>query len=173
CPWHHACFSLRTGEAVRPPALDAIACWRVEHTGDTVFVRDKLGEAKAASATDKLRWPESVVIVGGGAAGLAAANTLRREGYDRPITMLSADEAPPCDRPNLSKDYLAGKAQEDWIPLRDQDFYSEQRIDLILKTQVTALDLGKRQVQLSDGRTYPFGSLLLATGAEPIRPNVP
>ena len=175
CPWHHACFDLRTGEPVRAPALDPIACWRVERHGNTVFVREKLPAApkKRAPAGETATWPDSVVIVGGGAAGFAAAETLRREGYDRPLTMVSADEAPPCDRPNLSKDYLAGSAQEDWIPLRSDDFYSEQRIDLILKTQVTALDLGKRRVQLSDGRRYPFGSLLLATGAEPIRLNVP
>ena len=175
CPWHHACFDLRTGEPVRAPALDPIACWRVERHDNMVFVREKLPTApkKRAPAGETAKWPDSVVIVGGGAAGFAAADMLRREGYDRPLTMVSADEAPPCDRPNLSKDYLAGSAQEDWIPLRSDDFYADERIDLILKAQVTALDLGKRRIQLSDGRTYPFGSLLLATGAEPIRLSVP
>src|SRR2546425_376620 len=175
CPWHHACFDLRTGEPVRAPALDPLACWRVERDGNTVFVREKLPPAskKRVEADDMAKWPDSIVIVGGGAAGFAAADMLRREGYDRPLTMVSADEAPPCDRPNLSKDYLAGSAQEDWIPLRSDDFYADERIDLILKAQVSALDLGKRRIQLADGRTYPFGSLLLATGAEPIRLNVP
>src|SRR5713226_9744811 len=85
CPWHHACFSLRTGEAVRAPALDPIGCWRVERNGDMVFVREKLPEPgpKSASSDDLRVWPESVVIVGGGAAGLAAADVLRREGYER------------------------------------------------------------------------------------------
>src|SRR5499427_10445687 len=79
CPWHHACFSLRTGEALRAPALDPVSCWRVEEVGDKIFVREKI-----ASPTPKpLRSaPDSVVIVGGGAAGLAAANMLRRQGYD-------------------------------------------------------------------------------------------
>ena len=80
-----------------------------------------------------------IVIVGGGAAGLAAADMLRREGYDGPLTMISADDSPPCDRPNLSKDYLAGTAQEEWIPLRAVSFYAEQRIDLLLKQIYTAL----------------------------------
>ena len=175
CPWHHACFSLRTGEPVRAPALDPVACWRVERTSDMVFVREKLPEAgpKPVSSDVSRAWPESVVIVGGGAAGLAAADMLRREGYDRPITMLSADASPPCDRPNLSKDYLAGKAQEDWIPLRPAEFYTDRRIELVLDARASALDLRARTVRLDDGRTYRFGALLIATGADPVRLGIP
>src|SRR5689334_16366169 len=115
CPWHHACFSLRTGEALRAPALDAIQCWRVERKGDTVFVRDKIEPAGPKKAPTQ-KHPASVVIVGGGAAGLAAADMLRREGYSGALTIISADSDPPCDRPNLSKDFLAGTAQDEWIP---------------------------------------------------------
>src|SRR5438128_11962403 len=79
CPWHHACFSLRTGEALRAPALDPIACWRVERLGDKVFVRKKLVPPASKRG---MKGPSSVVIVGGGAAGLAAADMLRREGYE-------------------------------------------------------------------------------------------
>jgi len=113
CPWHHACFSLRTGEALRAPALDPIACWRVEKAGGTIYVREKLTAATAKPAgksAKSKKVPTSVVIVGGGAAGLAAADMLRREGYDGPLTMISADDSAPYDRPNLSKDFLAGKA---------------------------------------------------------------
>src|SRR4030095_2581984 len=127
CPWHHACFSLRTGEALRAPALDPVACWRVERVGDTVFVREKLAEPRKRQPRAA---PSSVVIVGGGAAGLAAADMLRREGYDGSLTMISADDSPPTDRPNLSKDFLAGTAQEDWIPLRSPEYYADQHIDL-------------------------------------------
>ncbi len=101
CPLHHACFNLRTGEAVQAPAFDPIACWQVEHEGDQVFVRNKfVAPAPAASAVSPAA-PESIVIVGGGAAGFAAAEMLRREGYEGPVTMISADQDPPVDRPNL------------------------------------------------------------------------
>jgi NADPH-dependent 2,4-dienoyl-CoA reductase/sulfur reductase-like enzyme/nitrite reductase/ring-hydroxylating ferredoxin subunit len=175
CPWHHACFSLRTGEALRAPALDPVTCWKVEREGDTVFVREPLPDAgsKPAAQRDTRGWPSSVVIVGGGAAGFTAADMLRREGYDRSITMLSADDSPPCDRPNLSKDYLAGNAQEDWIPLRPPDFYRDQDIALVLNARVSALDLQTRIASLDDGRTFAFGALLIATGAEPVRLIVP
>jgi nitrite reductase/ring-hydroxylating ferredoxin subunit len=88
CPWHHACFSLRSGDALRAPALDPIARWRVERRGEIAFVREKLPELRpsAAVSTQARSAPSSVVIVGGGGAGLAAADMLRREGYDAPVT---------------------------------------------------------------------------------------
>ncbi len=172
CPWHHACFSLRTGEAVRAPALDPIACWRVERAGDAVFVREPLAQpARQLQAARDV--PASIVIIGGGGAGLAAAEMLRRDGYQGPVTILSADDAPPSDRPNLSKDFLAGTAQEDWIPLRPPEFYAEQHIDLVLAAKVSALDVRERRVVLEDGTRHSFGALLIATGAEPVRLTIP
>jgi apoptosis-inducing factor 3 len=170
CPWHHACFSLRTGEAVRAPALDPIACYRVERRGDLVLVRGKLADPPKRRPPVV---PSSVVIVGGGAAGLAAADMLRREGYDGPLTLLSADSDPPVDRPNLSKDYLAGTAKEDWMPLRTPEFFDEQRIDLRLGTRVVALDVREKHLRLESGATESFGVLLLATGADPVRLTIP
>jgi NADPH-dependent 2,4-dienoyl-CoA reductase/sulfur reductase-like enzyme/nitrite reductase/ring-hydroxylating ferredoxin subunit len=173
CPWHHACFSLRTGEALRAPALNPVSCWRVEQRDGQAFVREKLENASLPAPSLTSRMPESVVIVGGGAAGSAAAETLRREGYAGRLTMLSADESVPYDRPNLSKNYLAGSAPEDWIPLRSAEFYKEQSIDLKLGARVTAIDTANRQVQLADGGHYAYDALLLATGAEPVRLTLP
>jgi NADPH-dependent 2,4-dienoyl-CoA reductase/sulfur reductase-like enzyme len=98
---------------------------------------------------------------------------LRREGYSGAITMLSDDDAPPCDRPNLSKDYLAGNAPEEWVPLRPPEFYSEQRIELRLGARVAAVDAPAREVRLADGSRCRYQALLLATGAEPIRLDIP
>jgi NADPH-dependent 2,4-dienoyl-CoA reductase/sulfur reductase-like enzyme/nitrite reductase/ring-hydroxylating ferredoxin subunit len=169
CPWHHACFSLRTGEAFRAPALNPVSCWRVEQRDGRAYVREKLEPApRRASAAQG-----PIVIIGGGAAGEAAAEMLRREGYSGPITMLSDDDTPPCDRPNLSKDYLAGNAPEEWVPLRPVDFYREQSIDLRLGTRVAAIDIGAREVRLADGSRCGYGALLLATGAEPVSLEIP
>jgi 3-phenylpropionate/trans-cinnamate dioxygenase ferredoxin reductase subunit len=113
--------------------------------------------------------PESVVILGGGAAGAMAAETLRREGYERPITIVEAGASAPYDRPNLSKDYLAGVAPEDWIPLRASQFYADNEIELLLGRRATAIDAGARNVFLNDATSRSFGSLLIATGATPVR----
>lgn len=172
CPWHHACFSLRTGLAVRAPALNPVSCWRVEHIRETVYVRDKLEIVPRPPLTSPTL-PGTVVIIGGGAAGNAAAETLRNEGYSGAITMVSADENGPYDRPNLSKGFLAGSADADWIPLRPLEFYREKKIDLRLATRVASIDPAGRKLRLGDGGELTFDALLLATGAEPIRLNVP
>ncbi len=166
CPWHHACFSLRTGEALRAPALKAVSCYAVETRGEQLVVLGKKPASPApATATPGIA---SIVIVGGGAAGHAAAEMLRREGYGGKLTLLSADEAPPCDRPNLSKDYLAGNAPEEWIPLRPPEFFEQQKIELLLNAHVRALDVKAKRLSLEHGREFVYDRLLLATGAEPV-----
>jgi NADPH-dependent 2,4-dienoyl-CoA reductase/sulfur reductase-like enzyme/nitrite reductase/ring-hydroxylating ferredoxin subunit len=175
CPWHHACFSLRTGEALRAPALSPVACWLTELRDGKVFVRTKKEQAapKAKVSVPGAQSPRRMVIIGGGAAGFAAAERLRREQYQGSIVMLSSDDAPPVDRPNLSKDYLAGTAPEDWIPLRPESFYPEQGIELRLGVNVTRIDVASREVLLADGGKVPYDRLLLATGAEPVRLPLP
>ena len=173
CPWHHACFSLRTGEALRAPALDPVSCWHVEQRDGTVYVGTKVEAAAPPSLGAKTGIPESIVIVGGGAAGNAAAEMLRRLGYSGRITMLSADSSAPCDRPNLSKGYLSGVAASESMPLRPATFYQEHRIELKLDARVATIDTATRQVQLVDGTRHAYDALLLATGAEPVRLEVP
>ena len=172
CPWHHACFSLRTGEALRAPALNPLARWTVEQRDGLVFVT---GESAASPSPQPVTGqatvdvgPASIFIAGAGAAGDAAADALRREGYAGPITLIGTDAAAPYDRPNLSKDYLAGSAPEEWIPLRAPDFYREQEISLLLGRTVTSIDRSRRLVVLDDGSTREFGALLLATGSYPV-----
>jgi NADPH-dependent 2,4-dienoyl-CoA reductase/sulfur reductase-like enzyme/nitrite reductase/ring-hydroxylating ferredoxin subunit len=172
CPWHHACFDLRTGEATRAPALAPIAVWKVEREANRIFVREKQAQPKpdVKGAVDA---PGRIVIVGGGAAGFAAAEMLRRQDYRGSIVMLSQDAVAPVDRPNLSKDYLAGSAPEDWLPLRPDDFYAKANIDLRLNTEVTSIDTKTRRVVLAGGETVAYDCLLLATGAEPVRLPIP
>jgi len=170
CPWHHARFDLRTGEAIAAPALNNVARYKIDKRGQQFFVTGKIDEKTVRKPKSS---PASAVIVGAGAAGSAAAEMLRREGYEGTVTLIGADESLPYDRPNLSKDYLAGAAPEEWIPLRSADFYREQKIDAITSTSVTAIDPGAKRVMLSDGRALDYDALLLATGATPVRLSIP
>jgi NADPH-dependent 2,4-dienoyl-CoA reductase/sulfur reductase-like enzyme/nitrite reductase/ring-hydroxylating ferredoxin subunit len=172
CPWHHACFDLRTGEPARAPALNPLTVWQVEHAGERIFVRQKRAQPQrhGKGAVDV---PDKIVIVGGGAAGFAAAEMLRREDYRGSIVMLSNDSAPPVDRPNLSKDYLAGSAPEDWLPLRPDSFYAEAEVELRLDTDVASINTNSRNVTINGGETISYDRLLLATGAEPVRLPIP
>jgi apoptosis-inducing factor 3 len=170
CPWHHACFSLRTGDAVGGPALNPVTAFEVERKGDVVRVR---GPREKAEPPAPRSAPESVVIVGAGPAGAACAETLRRHGYRGTVTLVGAEAPGPVDRPNLSKDYLAGTAPEEWIPLRDAAFYAEQEIELLPEDAATGVDLAARRVTLRSGRALGYGALVLATGAEPRRLSIP
>ena len=170
CPWHHARFDVRTGVAVGPPAIDSQPCWHVEEKDGRVRVLDKLPPIAKPAAPDARRTaaPESVVIIGAGAAGVIAADTLRREGYEGPITIVDGDRDAPVDRPNLSKDYLAGNAPEEWMPMRPASFFSERGIALRRGARATSLDIAAKRVLLDDGESLAWGALLLATGASPV-----
>lgn len=171
CPWHHACFSLRTGSAVAAPALSPVAAFAVERRGSKVVVRGARPAAPKPAAPRSA--PASVVIVGAGPAGAACAESLRHLGYDGPVTLVGAEAPGPVDRPNLSKDYLAGNAPEEWIPLRGADFYAGERIELVLEDEAVSLDRATRRLTLASGRTLAYDALVLATGAEPRRLTVP
>jgi apoptosis-inducing factor 3 len=173
CPWHHARFSLATGEATCAPALDPIKSWEVAQRDGMVLVGARRTEADGATASHEILVsdgsPGSIVIVGAGAAGNAAAEMLRRSGYEGALTMIGAEDVLPYDRPNLSKGYLAGEAPEEWLPLRSREFYERHAIRILSGVRVTDIDPGARHVTLRNGRREPFDRLLLATGAIPVR----
>ncbi len=174
CPLHHAAFDLRTGEPIRPPALNPLPTYEVTEKGGRISFGEKrerdplapVGSPKTAGH------PSSIVIVGGGAAGSAASEMLRRQGYIGPITVVDLVASEPVDRPNLSKDFLAGTASEDWIPLRPDGFYRDHRIDR-LNDEVLRIDRNAHAVSLKGGRTLAYDRLLLAPGASPIRLDIP
>ena len=169
CPLHHACFDLRTG-APSSPALNPIAVWNVEQRGGRVFVTTKRDIPPSPRTQTNVN---SVGIVGAGCAGNAAAEMLRREGFAGSITMIGAEETVPIDRPNLSKEYLAGSAPEEWMPLRDADFYRAQNIDLLTGRRAMQLDAKTKTLTLDDGSKRSFDAILIATGSEPVRLSPP
>jgi NADPH-dependent 2,4-dienoyl-CoA reductase/sulfur reductase-like enzyme/nitrite reductase/ring-hydroxylating ferredoxin subunit len=164
CPWHHARFSLLTGEAEGAPALNPVTCFKVEHKDGKVRVDRKQDVTFQVACP---RNPDSVVIIGAGAAGASCADMLRTKGYSRPITLVGDEEPGPVDRPNLSKDFLVGQAPEEWIPLRTRDYYESIAVELVTADPATGIDSATRQATLQSGRVLSYGTLLLATGAEP------
>jgi len=189
CPWHHANFELRNGAASHAPALNDLPCYDVAVENNIVRVSGKRdpgqlrGEAhrpRCSRAPQKVLFdehpiagPSSVVIIGAGAAGNACAEMLRREAYRGPITIVDGDRDAPYDRPNLSKDYLAGTAPEDWLPLHPREFYDAQHIEILRGVEARSIDTKGKVVKLSDGSSRPYGMLLIATGASPIRLDLP
>jgi NADPH-dependent 2,4-dienoyl-CoA reductase/sulfur reductase-like enzyme/nitrite reductase/ring-hydroxylating ferredoxin subunit len=168
CPWHHACFDLKTGEAIEGPAFNPMPCWDVKEADGRI----QLFEKKKVAVPPAIKGPASVVIVGAGAAGESAAEELRRRGYAGPVTLIDADRDSPIDRPNLSKDNLAGTAPEEWLWLHGDDWYVEQQITR-RAGKVTRLDVAARKVVFEDGATLDYGALLLATGASAISLQLP
>ena len=164
CPWHHARFSLRSGEAEGPPALNPIPCFVVQREGGRVRVDRKRDVDFQVSFPLN---PTSVVIIGGGAAGAACSDMLRNKGYGGPMTLVGDEPPGPVDRPNLSKDYLAGTTPEDWIPLRSREYYESIHVEMISGDPAVRIDPAGREATLRSGRVLKFGALLLATGAEP------
>ena len=175
CPWHHACFSLRTGEALGAPALSPVASYDIVQRAGQVFVTGKRAKPGTVrrGARPGTAAPRSVAIVGAGAAGSSAADELRHLGFDGDITLIDGEREAPYDRPNLSKDYLAGSVQEEQLPLHPSAYYEERQVELVRGRQVTALDPARKRLTFDDGATREFGAVVLATGADPVRLTLP
>ncbi len=169
CPWHHACFDLRSGDALAAPALNPIVCYEVMRRGDRVIVGPEKSRIPPQSPPKS---PVKIVLVGAGAAGAAAAERLRHLGYGGSITLIGNEAPGPVDRPNLSKDFLAGTAPMEWVRLRTDDFYDKLGINLIKDETVVDLDADGKSVVLGSGPVVSYDALLLATGAEPLRPPI-
>lgn len=187
CPFHHACFDLRTGEATVAPAYKPLKRWQADIDGDVVHVRDAAPEDEPGAAgspqsepmpgtperVDNLRGVERVVVIGGGAAGFATVERLRRAAYTGVITLVSGEPQLPIDRTLLSKGYLDGSASAGKLPLLPDDWYGQHDVDARIGVRATAIDTAERVVTLDSGDEVGYDALVLATGATPDRPELP
>ena len=172
CPWHHACFDITTGDLEEPPAIDALPSFDVTIEKDEIFVRlpEVVPDRRTPGMTKRDVLDErTFIILGGGAAGYMAAQTLREDGFAGRVVMITRETRLPYDRPNLSKDYLAGHADPEWMPLRPDDFFDEHAIEVLREKEAASMDAGKKTITFSDGETISYDSLLIATGGTPRR----
>lgn len=170
CPWHHASFDLAGGTLDRPPALAPLQSWPVTERDGRIRVAES--PLPPPSAPTPPRERGTVVVVGAGAGGTAAVLALREAGHRGPLLLVDPDPDAPYDRPNLSKDYLAGTAPEEWLPLRTDDDWAALDVERVVDA-LRSIRAEERVVELRGGREVEFDGLILATGAEPRRLPVP
>jgi NADPH-dependent 2,4-dienoyl-CoA reductase/sulfur reductase-like enzyme/nitrite reductase/ring-hydroxylating ferredoxin subunit len=176
CPWHHACFNVTTGDLEEPPALDALTHYDLQVDDGRVVVRVPEETSDRRTPTMVGRDPDDervFVILGGGAAGYAAAQTLREDGYTGRVLMVTREDRLPYDRPNLSKDYLHGHADPEWMPLRAEEFFAEHHIEVALGKEVTRVSAESKTISFGDGTSQTYDALLVATGGAPRKLPVP
>jgi NADPH-dependent 2,4-dienoyl-CoA reductase/sulfur reductase-like enzyme/nitrite reductase/ring-hydroxylating ferredoxin subunit len=177
CPWHHAVFDLADGRMEEPPALDGLVCYDVQIEGGRLFVNLPAEERDRRTPSlahyDPAADPRKFVIIGAGAAGYVAAQTLREEGFRGRILLVTREALAPYDRPNLSKDYLQGHAEPEWMPLRPEEFFDRHGIELMLNREVTRVDAREKTITFESGETLGYDRLLVATGGAPVRLNIP
>ncbi|MBM4272935.1 MAG: Rieske 2Fe-2S domain-containing protein [Deltaproteobacteria bacterium] len=173
CPWHQATFNVQTGEVLEPPALDDLARFEVRVEGDQVIVRTPDTGAgphpPQMCRCDSRADGRTLVILGAGAAGNVAAQTLRQDDFKGKVVMITQEMRLPYDRPNLSKGYLAGLAPPDSLPLRSEDFFRQIEVEVLLGRRVVQVNHGSREIIFHDGARLNYDGLLLATGSIPRR----
>jgi apoptosis-inducing factor 3 len=170
CPWHHACFNVTTGDLEEPPSFDALPHFEVKIKDEKVYVRlpeNAEDRRTPLMAQCDFKDERTFVIIGGGAAGFMAAQTLREDGFAGRVVMITREDRPPYDRPNLSKDYLQGHAEPDWMPLRPKEFFDKYDIEIKFGKEVAKIDTEEKTYFLKDGEGFEYDSLLIATGGSP------
>lgn len=176
CPWHQACFDIVTGDLLEPPALDALSSFDVRIDGEDVIVSipEDMKEQHIPNMTkrNKARDSREFVIIGAGGAGNAAAETLRQDGFEGRIVMVTQENHLPYDRTQLSKGYLKNPEAKPPI-LRSEGFYKDYDIEVLIQHRVANVDPSNKSVILESGSSLKYDKLLLATGSKPRRLNIP
>ncbi|MCB0595717.1 MAG: FAD-dependent oxidoreductase [Lewinellaceae bacterium] len=176
CPWHHACFDVKTGRHLEACGMDGLPTYDLRIEGEDVIVRVPDGSPDRVAnimARPEPANTKSYAIIGGGAAAAYAAEGMREAGFTGRIAMINAEEELPYDRPNCSKEYLQGEAPEEWMPLRPESFYKEHGITLLKGHKVARVDPGNKKIHFEKGEPLAYDKLLIATGSTPRRLPVP
>jgi apoptosis-inducing factor 3 len=177
CPLHHACFNAKNGNLLEPPAMDALPKYELKTEGDSVkinipkeipFSRNPEMAKKDVKSDNR-----TFVILGAGASAYFAAQAMRENGFKGNIIMITKEDKTPYDRPNLSKDYLAGSAQPEWMPLRPDNFYEENGIEIIQQKEIKNVDLKNKYISFDTGDNLKYDKLLISTGGVPRKLKVP
>ncbi len=171
CPWHHACFNLATGEATAAPAFDDLTKYSVTLDGDRFCVTAPCAQEPRVTPP---RQPAlgTMAIVGGGAAGFAAADALAKLGWPGEITLFSDEASEPYDRTLLTKDYLDGAFGDDRLPIA-QHSLADLGVKFERHVRVERIDPEHKRLRLANGEARSYTKLLLATGAAPRRSDIP
>ncbi|MEH2338755.1 FAD-dependent oxidoreductase [Nostoc sp.] len=177
CPWHNAYFDVTTGDQLEPPGLDSLACYQVRIEGENVIVSVPEETTGLRSPTMAQFNPDAdkrtFVILGAGAAGVHAAETLRVAGYQGRIVMITQDDKLPYDRTKLSKDYFIGETSSEEMPLRSPDFYKEHAIEVLLNKRVEQVQTTAKAIAFTNGDSLNYDALLVATGGKPLQLDIP
>ncbi|KZC13355.1 Apoptosis-inducing factor 3 [Dufourea novaeangliae] len=176
CPWHGACFNIRTGDIEDYPGLDSLPCYKV-HVDDSGLVRVRANRKDLGLNRRVKHMCEqdpsnqtTVVIVGGGPAGATCAETLRQENFTGNIIMICKENVVPYDRVKVSKvlDFDVEKAA-----LRPQSFYKDYKIDVKLSVEAIGLNTSEKSIALSNNEKLIYNYLFISTGSKPRMPEVP
>ncbi|WP_352259307.1 FAD-dependent oxidoreductase [Psychrobacter sp. TB55-MNA-CIBAN-0194] len=181
CPWHHATFDSRDGTLLEPIATEGLTQYQLTDNGEELIVTTSAKE-NISVPNDKLE-DTHTVIVGGGAAGFMTAHYLRNTGYGGDITLISADNKAPYNRPLLSKAFLAGNMPEEKLLLGGSDWAKDNNIDLRLNQTVSKVLPNERTLMVvsdssdsndhnSSDETISADYLVVATGSSPSIPPI-
>ncbi|XP_058857258.1 apoptosis-inducing factor 3-like isoform X3 [Acipenser ruthenus] len=169
CPWHGACFNIKTGDIEEYPGLDSLPCHKVKIENSKVFVSINKKDLEKTRRVKEMGCrvagdSSTVLIIGGGPAALVCAETLRQESYGGRIIMATKEELPPYDRTKLSK---AMNVKADSILLRQLDFYQSCDIEVWLRREAVSVNTDEKMVTFQDGSVQHYDQLLIATGSRP------
>ncbi|MEH2153072.1 FAD-dependent oxidoreductase [Nostoc sp.] len=177
CPWHSACFDVTTGDQQEPPGLDSLARYEVRIAGENVIIsvpEQTTGlQSPAMAQFNPSVDGRTFVILGAGAAGIHAAETLRVTGYQGRIVMITQEDQLPYERTKLSKDYFTGKISSKEMPLRSPDFFQEHAIEVLLNHQVKQVETINKAIAFTNGDSLTYDTLLVATGGKPRQLDIP